>query len=726
MRKTLAFFVSLFSLYVFGLATLHPIYRTLADWLGPVMGSHIYTFFTFIYLLLADPRRYPMVALVWIFLGILIGVISGKKLGAAITALLVWITTLLLLASSMAGAYLRLEATGVFTEEAANIAAIMPVVPEGITLNTLLQAPILNDLVRRLIDLAPRITSIDDPTAIMRDAARPYLFYAASKPVILITCAIIGATISEEVFTSTRRLFAGRKTVEVALLIAILLLQPSSEVYALNLGDGVYAEALGGYIDEQNRAVMGEVLLGTQVMAFPLDTLGASGLVASIVATYRISDPSILYAVGPDEASDYLGLISLLPSTVAVNIYLGSDIEDIEARSSLVAQTIESSLQLDLIHILTIPIPASEQSSLSTSDMTAVVYISLNSFEETMDRVIEPFVGEGGFAQVFEEKRSDETCLDVEVYLSGVVSLEPFAGMLESHISFWYQEEYEALRENRVSFLIGLQASDEAAQRVGDSYRFDMMETLDIGSPLSYADRSDISFIILARSNRTDVANQYAPSIHIKTSLPENSQELGLLTRLIQDRGTFEVEGGPPTDLDTTLIIEGVHLPMVSLMKKSQRINNMVEVTITATNNGDQPLTNLTLTDRFPRVYGELVEGSGNANWTHLGSGQSRTLSYKLRVKNPGKYIDTPAVLRYSLGGSRIPTTSNVNPVIEKPPNPVSMLADSYQASTEVLDLVFDGGGDLLGFAVLGVVLLVVFIDVIKYLSWRTRRGETP
>ena len=53
MRKTLAYFLSIIILFTLGLVILHPSFLALADWLGPLLGSHIYTVFIFIYLLLA-------------------------------------------------------------------------------------------------------------------------------------------------------------------------------------------------------------------------------------------------------------------------------------------------------------------------------------------------------------------------------------------------------------------------------------------------------------------------------------------------------------------------------------------------------------------------------------------------------------------------------------------------------------------------------------------------
>ena len=54
------------------------------------------------------------------------------------------------------------------------------------------------------------------------------------------------------------------------------------------------------------------------------------------------------------------------------------------------------------------------------------------------------------------------------------------------------------------------------------------------------------------------------------------------------------------------------------------------------------------------------------------------------------------------------------------------MLGDSYQSITSVLDLILDGKGYLLGYAIMGFVLLIAVIDVIRYMTGRSKSDEPP
>ena len=724
MRKTLAYFSALFGLFTLGIVVLHPSYRALADWLGPTLGSHIYTLFTLIYLLLADPIRYPLVTMVWVFLGLLIGVITGKRLGASLTALLVWLTTVTLLAASVAGIYFSLEARGVFNGEIIDAISVIPVIPEQLTLNSFFQIPIISEIILQMVEIAPTINENMDPMRLAINMAMPYLIAVLSKPVIMIVCAIIGATISGIVFSTVGGLLPSRgKT--MAVLMVFALLSPMSGAYAMNLDDGIYAEAVGGYIEEQNRAILGELLIGNTVEVLPTDTSEASGLVASIVFTQKVYEPSILYSLPIDGITDILNFRNIAPSTFAVNVYLGTD-ESIEEKSNTLVSTIESNLGITLHHIAAVPMPYEEGSENGLPEMTAVLYYSENTIEETTANILEPFSSEGGFSDLFSEKLNGNP-LDLEFYATGVIHIEPLEAMIPlPDIPEEYQDEYETLINSRFSFFAGVQLKEEAAEPLGNSYRFDLLDTLDVQNPPDYAADSDASLLILARSNNTGVTDLMDPTVYIKTSLPENSIELNLLTMYLQELGTFIAEAGEITVLDTVMTVPELHPPEIELRKTTQSTSNGLQVTISATNNGENAVTNLSLLDSFPVKYGELVSGTPEATWSSLNPGETKTLSYTVELDYPGTYTDTPAVLHFTSNDFPSSAASNINPVIEKTPNPISMLGDCYSAITSVLDLVTNEKGDMLGLGILGFVVLIVIIDVIRYFSGRSKNDASP
>jgi hypothetical protein len=716
MRKTIAYFLSLIMLFTLGLLILHPSYRALSDWLGSLVGSHIYTMFTLIYLLLANPLRYVTVALVWVIVGLLIGVISGKRLGASITAFLVWFTMIPLLAASLAGMYFNLEARGMFSQESLQALSLIPVIPEQLTFNSLFQIPIFSDLVFQLIEIFPTMGEGSNPQAILIELATPHLVAIASKPVLIIVSAIIGAVFSSVVFESVGKILPSRKTAMGLLIIGIISLQTVPTSTAINVDDGIYTEILGGYVEEQGRVVIGELILGNQIEYIPLDTPEAEGLVASIVFTQKIYDPSILYTLPSEEITDYLHFRNLLPSTFAVNVYLGDDVESIKNKSNQVIATVEQNLGIQFQEIATMPLPNEGGPEASFPMMTAALYYSQNTLEETTANIIQGFEDTGGFADIIGEKIETGKTLDIELYATGFVYIEPFKSLLPiPEVPQAFIEPYNALVESRFSFIAGVQLVKDAVKPQGSGYLLDLKETLGVQSTPSYVVNSDGSFIIMARSNMTGVTDPLDPTVHIKTSIPENSMDLMFLTFFLQGMGAIELEGGSPSTLDTQIFIPEITLPEVQVTKTSQtESNGGLEITVTVKNNGDQTIRNLELVDAFPEKYDILVSGANTASWMSLSPGGTVSLSYTVNTQKPGSYSDIPALLSYEIGEIQASTTSNILQSVDKSPNPASMLTDDYQAITTLLDTASEGTGRMLTMAIAGFVLLIATIDVFR------------
>ena len=725
MRKTLAYLLSLLTLFTIGLAILHPSYKILADWLGPLLGSHIYTMFTFIYLILANPFRYTTVAITWIIVGLLIGIISGKKLGASITALFTWLTTLPLLAASIAGIYLNLESIGISNKEVTEIISIIPTIPSQLTFNKLFQIPIFSDIFFQLIETIPRIEETTDPSAILMELASPHLVSIAAKPVLIITSAILGAAISSTLIKTIRNTIPDRKNAMGALIILIITLSLVPFSTCLNLEDGVYTEVIGGYTDERGRAIISQLLVGNQLEIVPMDTDETQGLVASLVLTQKIYDPSILYTLSIENITNYVHLRNLIPNTFAVNLYLGENTDSIQEKSNQVINYIEQDLDLQFKEVIALPLRNDGELNTALPTMTAVFYYSQNNIEEASENLLKDFTENGGFTRFIEETINPESHLDIEVYARGFIHAEPFEGIIPvTDIPQNYTDEYNTLIESRYNFLAGVQITENALDPQGSSYLFDISSTLGVESTPNYSTNSDGSFIITARSNKTGITEPLDPTTHIKTSLPENSMELMILSTLIQELGAVEIETGTPQPLDTQITVPEAKIPEVTTTKTSQRDNDETTVTITVTNNHYDTIKNLKLIDSFPKKYRILTSGTNTVTETTLAPEETLTHSYTIKPTKPGKYTDTPAVLSYELDEETILTYSNTLESIENTPNPITMLADNYRASSSILNMVTNEKGVILTYAIVAFITLVAIIDIYKYM--RKRSNDEP
>jgi hypothetical protein len=202
MRKTAAYIFSLIFLFVTGLEILHPSYQAISAWLSPITGGFIYTIFIVFTLLIADPFMYITVGLVWIITGLIIGLISQKKLGSSIIAFFTWLSMIPTLGIAVFGVYTNLEAYGVFTIDSVDeILMAIPNVPTQLNFNSLFEIPIISELVLELTELIPAMGENVDPIQVMLSIAMPHLTAIILKPVLIIVSAIPGTVVSEMIFS---------------------------------------------------------------------------------------------------------------------------------------------------------------------------------------------------------------------------------------------------------------------------------------------------------------------------------------------------------------------------------------------------------------------------------------------------------------------------------------------------------------------------------------------
>jgi len=713
MRKTAAFLLSMFFLFSFGLTILHPSYMMLSDWLGPVLGSHIYTLFAFFYLLFANPITYFVVSLIWILTGFIIGVISGKRVGSVITAAAVWFVSIIVLLSAFSGIYFNLEERALFSQESAQVLDLVPTVPKSFTFSKIFDTPIFSELFLQITELTTKSNSVE-MSEIFFDLIIPHLLSIISKPLIIIISALIGAILSPKIIEYIYNLTPSRRTLLTLILITTLAINPIL-VGAINLDDGIYTELLGGYVEEKGRSVLFELILGDQFETLPMDSPEAEGLVASFVVTHMINDPSILYTLQLENITDYLHFYRLLPNTVAVNIYLGEDIDQIEEKSDKIINELEQLLKISFNHLFAFPIPRENISESSLPPMTAVLYYSKSTFDETIENILFDFIEIEGFSSYIEEKL-DSDPLDIEFYARGFFLVEPFKQLLPiSEVPLEYETEYNYLIESKLSFFAGIQLKKDSIKRLGTNNIFDIREIADVETLPTYNPESDGSFVILARSNKTGVSNPLDPTVSIKTSIPENNLELMYLTYFTQNLGVQEIHSGTPTQQDTQINIPFVNTQTVTLEKTVTENTGEISISLKVNNNEKEAITNVELTDLYPEKYGE--PSSRYKTWNRIEPGETRTHTYNLNIKNPGIYTDVPATLTYNINGTTQSVCSNTIQSYNKQINPTTMIKDNYKGLMSLTDKITNNKGYLLNFMIITYILIVAGLDVFKYLK---------
>ena len=493
---------------------------------------------------------------------------------------------------------------------------------------------------------------------------------------------------------------------------------------SIDTSDGFYFELLGGYVENEGRAITGEMLVGTELDDVPKSESLRQDLAATVILTQKISDPTFLYSLPIEGIEDYVQFTSMIPETVAVNVYIGEDVEAATSKSDQLIEEYELLYGIDFGRIVSQPLTFTgdgESGESMIPPYVVLVYYSLNTFEETIYNLLTGFESKQGFANSFKEKINGDH-LDIEIYVTGQITPEHVRAFIPlPDVPVFIQGIVYSLLEKTYHFAAGVQMINEA---IPDSSggTFDLRDTLDINTP-TFSSDSDVSIIAVARPNATALDN----NAKISTSLTHDSSELMLIEMYFNSILNVEIYGGTtPRPANMRVILPEYTTPMVEVEKTSQLNNNGATVTVTVTNEGSTTLSDLRLKDSFPTKYGILVSGTNEATMTSLTPGNSFSLSYNVEYENPGVYTDLPAILTYEINDVSRSTASNKRPTILLNPNSFCLLSDSYHATFNLIDML-TGKGDLFEMVPLLVIALIAAIDLFKmYKSRFTSEPQAP
>ncbi|RLI03391.1 hypothetical protein DRO31_01890 [Candidatus Bathyarchaeota archaeon] len=811
MRKTAAYIVSILFLFMTGLAILHPSYDAIASWLSPLTGGFIYTIFIVFTLLIADPFKYIAVGMVWILTGLLIGVISQKKLGSSIVAFLTWLSMIPTLGIAVFGVYMNLEARGVFTLESIDqILIIVPNVPAQLNLNSLFEIPIISELVFELIEIIPNMSETADPMQVMISLLMPYATAVALKPLLIIISSIIGAILGNLIFKKIDlKLLPTQKTVSIILIASIVaqavylpnstaqIPEPSEELLAMldalgidpeeldpealaeigltiedleaiaaigveeidfetltemgidpeiaiaimmgisgsmnntdmggpileipiNTDDGIYIELMGGFAENQGRAVTGEALIGSDIETVSSSAPYTQGLIASLILTQKINDPSFLYTLPIEDITNYVQFVGILPEIVAVNLYLGEDVDDISAKSDQIMEDYETLYGIEFSRIIAIQQSfVMEEEGNSELPLVVCLYRSSNTLDEITENMLSGFEDKGGIASSFQEVIDGEP-RDIELYVFGQLTpsyLQELMPLPEDMAMF--QELIDAVFSETFTFAVGAQTDNQAINPGSDI--FDLTDSLDISAP-RFSSSADIGAIAVARPNSTDPD----PFVNLSINIDSSSQEFMFLYMYLNTIIPIYISGGMiPDAQDLRITLPDYSLPTIEVEKISQKSGDTETVSVTVTNDGSSVVTDLELDDVFPEKYGILSSGSNTATWTRLSPSESVSLSYEMQYERPGVYTNMPAVLKYEESGETRTSVSNIPPVSSKKPNGITLLTENYRATFEILDML-TGKGDLFALIPIAFIVLIAIVDVFKISRKRSKSDDQP
>ena len=205
MKKILGAIVQFTALVTMGYLFLHSSLVLIADWLSPILSGQVYSFFTLLYLVAADPLLYPDVLAVWAISSTITGVFIRKRVGSVLTILSTWILIVSLTAVLVIGMGIEAQENIIF-EEGMDPFEVMPPFPDGLTVTTISEAPILGDIYQFATRLMNEQVEELEPITMLKQFAGLFTFSIISKPIIATVFSLLGVELGkrlEHIFEPT-------------------------------------------------------------------------------------------------------------------------------------------------------------------------------------------------------------------------------------------------------------------------------------------------------------------------------------------------------------------------------------------------------------------------------------------------------------------------------------------------------------------------------------------
>jgi hypothetical protein len=285
--------------------------------------------------------------------------------------------------------------------------------------------------------------------------------------------------------------------------------------------------------------------------------------------------------------------------------------------------------------------------------------------------------------------------------------------------------------EGILSFSGGVSYWERGFVSEGEMQAMDIMALLGVEESVEFSEDSDMSIMLLTTPFSNDTEGAKAK---LTTSLPLDDPRYDLINSSLYELGLLNIVA-PGESIDEAsfqLQVSELTLPLnVRVTREISSVsvspNDQVRVTVTVSNDDEEPMTEVFLTDYSAAsgyMFGaRVVSDSTSDSWEIIGPSQSRSLSYNLHLGPSGTYTLSPVSVVYEHGGIAFTASSGWSVVSVSQPNPVSLLlmslGSSLETATNALDMLTNGSGTIiLGGLALLLLALWIFLQYRAFKGW--------
>ena len=756
MRKIAAFVVCTFLVLTLGFAFIHPTYLSLANWLGPVLGAPLLTTLSMVFLLLGDPLKFTVLAALWGGTAFLGGVIIRRRVGAVLTMLLIVLLLIPILATSIYDIAMIASDLGE-AMSGGNPMEMLPPLPSGLTLAHLYEAPIIGKLMESALGMFQMGPSPNLQQLIMTMVSS-LMIGVAAKLVIIIFASLIGVEAGKlmeptfKPFSESMRESLGGKPrtgpediptlkeqlkilgMVIVILSGTLLALP----HAIAEGDeDFYSENILGYADSSGRGYVGVLFIDSETSMEGLET---DGLLAGVILSHEGIREALPYLIGMD-MEGLESFANMIPPTIMVTVYVDVSPEDAGPRSEAVSSAFSDAYGVDLHQLMAFEPPMSFGDEVDLPQLTVVIYQSSADLRDLSETYLDQYLDNGGLVELIHEASNNGRLIpgatsdsaDGSVLFSGFINLDTILDYIPEdameNVTGFIPEDQMGL----LGFSGGASFWDRGVE--SEEEGFDLLSLLGVEEEASFSDDSDMSLVLLVAPNGTDIGGEEGvPNVKITTSLPLDDPKIAFIYETLSNLGLLTLaspgEGVEPSSFQIS--VTGVTLPLnVEVSKtvstQSASPHGAVEVTITIRNEDDETMTNVSVDDATAisrySLGARLTSGTTTGQWSEIGPGQSRSISYTLELGQIGVYSLSPANIAYTHEEKSFSETSDWLEVSVARPSAIAMgigsILNMGETLAEVLDMVTgDNGGAILTASTAVVVLILAVLEFRNFRKW--------
>ena len=745
MRKILAFVACSMMVFSLGFTSLPSSFNLLVGWLGPVFGTSIHVLLSMIFILFGDPVFYPTLIAMWVGTGLLCGLIVRRRLGTASSAVLIFSAMFFVMAVA------ALRVIEIATEIGfSELFSVLPPLPPGATLGTILSAPIVGEIYGFLQGSQAPLTG---------DFA-PLMWIVASNSVknlaLVVLSCLAGCELGKRVepllsqkISKRRRLRdeveggGGRvgapklsggslKSSRVALLLLLSILV-GSMIFSPSgtLDEPYYAEGILGFVDTDGTAYLISAFLDSDMFSNHID-LSASqfeNAVLSILVSHEARAatlsgvlPSLQGGMPMSDSQPFLGdmgrFYEALPETIFLIVYIEEDADLARSKADMAASSFSEIFDAPLSYLASIP----QEIEIGGSMYNAVflIYYSdaplievghhimdlLPTHRDGLVDLMDSSYGKGVFNPHETGISADGTVMTVGFFSPGVIL--NLLGATDSELP----EFFKMLLPSSTAPVPMLGLFSYWANRYHSSsfdHTFSIAELLDHTDPIRFSPEATVSVLLTVAPNAKieDGAVTTQPNVaKVVTSVDLASPESKPVLDVIQNMeesvtlSLISVESGSPISPEDLTVNFVEVLPLNLRVEKIIEVDEFdidrrLEVTVKVINDDDADAAeNVTLDDSVMlQYYGssvEVVEGAIARSWSRIAAGSSETHTYSITFKREGVYTLPSAAVTYNYMDKTYDAESDYVYVNVRPPPLPSLLISGIPSSWGVLTRTID------------------------------------